>query len=123
MLEAGTVVNIQQIDKLEKIGVDFIVCPGLSIELIKSLLNCKIPFLVLVHRRHNFRYRYGIKILQVFSNKYIWRNIPLKTYQLVFPEVSFCPTGGINKDSFNEYLELENVLSVGGSWMVKNLSK
>ena len=40
----GTVVNIQQIDKLEKIGVDFIVCPGLSIELIKSLLNCKIPF-------------------------------------------------------------------------------
>ena len=73
-------------------------------------------------RRHNFRYRYGIKILQVFS-KYIWRNISLKTYQLVFPEVSFCPTGGINKDSFNEYLELENVLSVGGSWMVKNLSK
>ena len=40
---AGTVINIQQIDKLEKIGVDFIVCPGLSSELVKSLLNCKIP--------------------------------------------------------------------------------
>ena len=51
VLEAGTVVNIQQIDKLEKIGVDFIVCPGLSSELVKSLLNCKIPFILALVRQ------------------------------------------------------------------------
>ena len=47
----------------------------------------------------------------------------LKTYKNVFPHVIFCPTGGINKDSYLEYLELDNVLSVGGSWMMKNNSK
>jgi 2-keto-3-deoxy-6-phosphogluconate aldolase len=30
-----------------------------------------------------------------------------------------CPTGGIDEESYLEYLKLENVLSVGGSWMMK----
>ena len=122
---AGTVVNIQQIDKLEKIGVDFIVCPGFSSELVKSLLNCKIPFLPGVSTPSDIilGIGMGLKFFKFFPANLFGGISALKTYQLVFPEVSFCPTGGINKDSFNEYLELENVLSVGGSWMVKNLSK
>jgi 2-dehydro-3-deoxyphosphogluconate aldolase/(4S)-4-hydroxy-2-oxoglutarate aldolase len=30
----------------------------------------------------------------------------------------FCPTGGVNLDNMNEFLELENVLCIGGSWIV-----
>ncbi|NQV96042.1 MAG: hypothetical protein HQ482_13085 [Sphingomonadales bacterium] len=30
----------------------------------------------------------------------------------------FCPTGGISEQSANEWLALENVLCVGGSWVV-----
>ncbi len=33
-----------------------------------------------------------------------------------FPDVSFCPTGGITRASAAEYLALPNVVCVGGSW-------
>ena len=37
----------------------------------------------------------------------------LKTYQSVFKDVYFCPTGGLNNSNFDEYLNLNNVISVG----------
>jgi 2-dehydro-3-deoxyphosphogluconate aldolase/(4S)-4-hydroxy-2-oxoglutarate aldolase len=43
----------------------------------------------------------------------------LKAYGQVFPEVRFCPTGGISSENYEEFLALENVISVGGSWVVK----
>ena len=36
-----------------------------------------------------------------------------------FPEVTFCPTGGLHATNFRDYLALENVVCVGGSWMVE----
>jgi len=41
----------------------------------------------------------------------------LKTYGQVFPEVQFCPTGGIKAETYKHYLSLPNVMSVGGSWL------
>ena len=35
-----------------------------------------------------------------------------------FPQVSFCPTGGIDRDRARAYLALPNVICIGGSWMV-----
>ena len=35
-----------------------------------------------------------------------------------FPQVSFCPTGGISTKNLSSYLSLPNVIAVGGSWMV-----
>ena len=61
----------------------------------------------------------GLSFFKFFPAN-LFGGIPaLKTYQLIFPNVSFCPTGGIDEESYLEYLELENVLSVGGSWMMK----
>ena len=34
-----------------------------------------------------------------------------------FPEVKFCPTGGIQAQSAPAYLTLPNVACVGGSWL------
>jgi 2-dehydro-3-deoxyphosphogluconate aldolase/(4S)-4-hydroxy-2-oxoglutarate aldolase len=35
-----------------------------------------------------------------------------------FPQVSFCPTGGISTRNLSSYLSLPSVIAVGGSWMV-----
>ena len=35
-----------------------------------------------------------------------------------FPEIMFCPTGGINQINAIEWLNLTNVICVGGSWIV-----
>jgi 2-dehydro-3-deoxyphosphogluconate aldolase/(4S)-4-hydroxy-2-oxoglutarate aldolase len=40
----------------------------------------------------------------------------LKTYGALFPDIKFCPTGGITAETSREYLALENVFAVGGSW-------
>ena len=34
-----------------------------------------------------------------------------------FPQVRFCPTGGVGEDNFVEWLALPNVVAVGGSWL------
>ena len=35
-----------------------------------------------------------------------------------FPQVTFCPTGGITPGNYRDYLALDNVACVGGSWLV-----
>jgi len=41
----------------------------------------------------------------------------LKALAGPFPEVRFCPTGGINAGNAGAYLALDNVVAVGGSWV------
>ena len=120
-LGVGTVVNIEQIHKLLKIGVDFIVSPGLSTDLSKELINSKIPFIPGISTPSDIilGLGLGLRFFKFFPANLFGGIAALKTYQFVFPNVFFCPTGGINKDSYLEYLELKNVISVGGSWMMK----
>ena len=35
-----------------------------------------------------------------------------------FPQVQFCPTGGVSPKNLASYLSLPNVICAGGSWMV-----
>ena len=42
----------------------------------------------------------------------------LKGFVGPFPQVRFCPTGGIDAERAPRYLALSNVATVGGSWMV-----
>ncbi len=41
----------------------------------------------------------------------------LKSIGGPFPQITFCPTGGISEKNFNDYLALDNVACVGGSWI------
>jgi 2-dehydro-3-deoxyphosphogluconate aldolase/(4S)-4-hydroxy-2-oxoglutarate aldolase len=42
----------------------------------------------------------------------------LRAFAGPFPQVRFCPTGGIDAARAPSYLALANVITVGGSWMV-----
>jgi 2-dehydro-3-deoxyphosphogluconate aldolase/(4S)-4-hydroxy-2-oxoglutarate aldolase len=42
----------------------------------------------------------------------------LKSLSGPFPEIMFCPTGGINQDDANIWLSQKNVICVGGSWII-----
>ncbi|MGD9251925.1 MAG: hypothetical protein PVG19_11900 [Desulfobacterales bacterium] len=42
----------------------------------------------------------------------------LKSIGGPFPQITFCPTGGVSQDNYNDYLALANVACVGGSWIV-----
>jgi len=42
----------------------------------------------------------------------------LKSLGSPFPDMVFCPTGGISVKNYQDYLALGNVSCVGGSWVV-----
>jgi 2-dehydro-3-deoxyphosphogluconate aldolase/(4S)-4-hydroxy-2-oxoglutarate aldolase len=41
----------------------------------------------------------------------------LKALAGPFPDLRFCPTGGITAEAAPNYLALQNVVCVGGSWV------
>ena len=42
----------------------------------------------------------------------------IKSLNGPFPDVVFCPTGGVNQENAIEWLKLNNVICVGGSWII-----
>ena len=42
----------------------------------------------------------------------------LKAFASPLPDITFCPTGGIDAAKAKVYLGLSNVICVGGSWIM-----
>jgi len=120
----GTVVNTKQLAQVVDAGVDFIVLPGLNNELVDALKEVSVPFLpgVVTPSEMMACLSLGWDTLKFFPANIAGGLSALKTYSQVFSQIKFCPTGGISKENYPEYLALDNVISVGGSWIQKDLN-
>lgn len=115
----GTVIEPQQLSDSMKAGARFAVSPGLTPALISASRDHEIPLLpgvftpseVLKARDE------GFNILKLFPAAQAGGVGMLRALGSPIPDVQFCPTGGISADSFMDYLQLPNVLCVGGSWV------
>jgi 2-dehydro-3-deoxyphosphogluconate aldolase/(4S)-4-hydroxy-2-oxoglutarate aldolase len=116
----GTVIRPEQVEILENMGVDFLVSPGLSPDLAAAFLKSKIPFIPGVATPSDIitAQAYGFDTLKFFPANLFGGLGALKAYDQVFPAIKFCPTGGINANNYEEFLALNNVITVGGSWLV-----
>ena len=56
--------------------------------------------------------------LQAFPGGGLWWCGAPEILQGPFPDVRFCPTGGLGPDNAGLFLSLANVVCCGGSWMV-----
>ena len=119
---AGTVINSSQIDQLKFIGADFMVSPGLTVDLFQCMEKSKIPFLPGVATPSEIiqAQELGLEYLKFFPANLYGGVDALKMFGGLFPTIKFCPTGGISEKTSQEYLALNNVLAVGGSWFQKN---
>ncbi len=117
----GTVIYPHQIEKLKELQVDFMVSPGATKQHINLLKNSGIPFLpgVSTVSEIMFALENDCKFLKFFPADLFGGSKAISVYEQLFPEIKFCPTGGINENTINEYQLLKNVLSIGGSWMIK----
>lgn len=120
-LGVGTVLSQSQIERLVEIGVDFIVSPGLTPSLYDHLTVSKIPFIpgAVTPSEIMQAIELGCTTLKFFPATIFGGIQALKTYGTVFSQVKFCPTGGVDESTYEAYLALSNVISVGGSWMMK----
>ena len=117
----GTVIRPDQVQMVKDLGVDFIVSPGLTEKLATALHASGIPFIPGVSTVSEIMA--GLELDCTFF-KFFPANLSggieaLKAFGQLFPNVKFCPTGGINGSTFQDYLNESNIISVGGSWMLK----
>ena len=115
----GTVINKSQINAVIDANVDFIVLPGVIPELRESLEKSDIPFLpgVMTASEIMQGVNFGWNTFKLFPANLVGGINGIKSFAKVFPELKFCPTGGVNKENHLEYLAEDSVISVGGSWL------
>ena len=115
----GTVVMEAQIRKAIELQVDFMVSPGLHGGLAEQLMESKIAFIPGVATPSDIinGLQYEWDTFKFFPAFLFGGVEALKTYGQVFPNLKFCPTGGLTEATYRDYLALENVISVGGSWL------
>lgn len=125
VIGAGTVVQSKQVDQLKELDIDFMVSPAFTNSLIEKMENSGIAYLPGVSTSSDIMQamELGLSSLKFFPASLFGGVDALKTYHQVFGGVQFCPTGGINKMSSNEYLKLPNVFAVGGSWFQKEYKR
>lgn len=118
---AGTVLNEVHLAQAVDAGSQFIVSPGLTNPLALAARDTEVPFLPGVATSSEIMrgLDLGLDRFKFFPAEASGGIPALKSIAGPFGNVRFCPTGGIRSDTADEWLALDNVLCVGGSWFVK----
>ncbi len=117
---AGTVLNPDQLKQSIDAGSEFIVSPGLTENLGKAALDADIPFLPGTANAGDIMLGMdlGLKHFKFFPAEAAGGRSALKAIAAPFGDALFCPTGGINVQTAPDWLAIDPVLCVGGSWVV-----
>ncbi len=120
----GTILNLTQLEQAQNRGAEFLISPGLTIKLLEYAKKKDMPLIPGVSSSSEVMQalELGYNALKFFPAEYCGGVKLLNAFNGPFKGVKFCPTGGISADNMRSYLNLENVLCVGGSWLTpKNL--
>lgn len=117
---AGTVLTAQQYRDAREAGAQFIVSPGCSDQLVRAAASEGGAFLpgAVTATEVMRMLDADISLLKFFPAQSSGGPAAVKALGGPFPQVTFCPTGGIDLARAQDYLALPNVACVGGSWMV-----
>lgn len=115
----GTLTRPEQFVQASDSGARFAVSPGLTRMLLSASAESELPYLpgVFSPSEAMAARDFGFEYLKLFPAEQAGGLGMLKALASPFPELKFCPTGGVGADSFRDYLALSNVACVGGSWV------
>ena len=115
----GTVTRAEDLTASAQAGARFAVSPGLTRGLAAAAQDHEIPLLpgVMTPSEAMEALDAGFDTLKLFPAEVAGGIRFLKALGGPLPDLAFCPTGGISPSNFRDYLKLENVLCVGGSWV------
>ena len=117
---AGTVTTPEQLAQVQAAGAQFAISPGITEPLLAAGAAGDIALIpgvatiseLMLARSHGYTHLKffpaeaagGVRMLQAIAGP--------------FPDITFCPTGGIHAGHYRDYLALPNVACVGGSWIL-----
>jgi 2-dehydro-3-deoxyphosphogluconate aldolase/(4S)-4-hydroxy-2-oxoglutarate aldolase len=115
----GTIANPSHVEAAAEAGAVFAVSPGAPLSLVKAMPSLPIPLLpgIATPSEAMTLLEHGAFFAKLFPAGNVGGVGFLKALQSPFPQLRFCPTGGIDAAKAPAYLALPNVICIGGSWM------
>lgn len=119
---AGTVINVNQLRDVIDAGAKFIISPGTTDNLLEEVKTTEVPIIPGISTASELMMglEYGLSEFKFFPAEASGGLQALRAISGPFKDLSFCPTGGISLRNYSDYLRLDNVKCVGGSWLTPN---
>jgi 2-dehydro-3-deoxyphosphogluconate aldolase/(4S)-4-hydroxy-2-oxoglutarate aldolase len=114
---AGTVLSAGDLGRARDAGARFAVSPGTTAALLDAasgfpyLPGVATPSDIMAARAA------GLRFLKFFPAETCGGTATLAAFAGPFGDIGFCPTGGIREATLRAYLDLPNVVAVGGTWL------
>ncbi len=117
---AGTVTTPEELNAVKAAGAQFAISPGITSNLLRAGAQGDVPLIpgVATISELMTAKELGYTHLKFFPAEAAGGCAMLKSIAGPFPDISFCPTGGIHQGNYRDYLALANVRCVGGSWIL-----
>ncbi|GAB2599959.1 bifunctional 4-hydroxy-2-oxoglutarate aldolase/2-dehydro-3-deoxy-phosphogluconate aldolase [Pseudactinotalea suaedae] len=120
LVGAGTVLTPDQVDAAVDAGASYVVSPGLSVPVVRRCAERGVLALpgAVTATEVQAALAEGLTAVKFFPAATSGGAPAIKALSAPFGDLRFVPTGGIGPANLSEYLSIEAVLAVGGSWMV-----
>lgn len=120
LVGAGTVLTPEQVDAAVDAGASYIVSPGLSVPVVRRCAERGVLALpgAVTATEVQAALAEGLHAVKFFPAATSGGAAAIKALSAPFGGLRFVPTGGIGPANLNDYLSIDAVLAVGGSWMV-----
>ena len=117
---AGTLRNAAQLKQAVDAGSRVLVSPGAPPRLLDAADEIAVPLLpgIGTPTEAMTAAERGYSFLKFFPAEALGGAPVLKAFASPLPDITFCPTGGIDLAKARTYLALPNVICVGGSWVM-----
>lgn len=122
IIGSGTVTNRHQLQQSVDAGAKFAISPGLTKDLLLAGNEGNIALIPGISSISELMDAadFGYDHLKFFPAEASGGVNAIKSIGGPFPDIKFCPTGGISLNNVRDYLALSNVACCGGSWLVPN---
>lgn len=117
---AGTVITADQVDSAVAAGARFIVSPGFCEAVVERAREHAVPVIPGIATATELiqAVALGIDLVKFFPAIPLGGIAAIQALSSAFPGVRFVPTGGVSEQNASQFLALDSVVAVGGSWMV-----
>lgn len=115
----GTIITPDDYRRAVSLGARYALSPGSTPELLEAAAAGPIPFIPGIATSSELMQgiAFGFEMFKFFPATSVGGVAALQSIFGPFPQIRFCPTGGIGEDNAADWLALPNVLAVGGSWL------
>jgi 2-dehydro-3-deoxyphosphogluconate aldolase/(4S)-4-hydroxy-2-oxoglutarate aldolase len=116
---AGTVIDPLQVDRAVEAGAQFIVSPGLDLQVVRRCRELDVPVVpgIATATEAMAALREDLSTVKLFPAEALGGLRTVKALAAPFRGLRFIPTGGIGPDELPGYARHPAVLAVGGSWI------